>query len=221
MGVVSAGSVFAGYRIEAMLAEGGMGAVYKARQLSLERTVALKVIAAPMASDPQFRERFRREALAAAAIDHPHVVPVFEADESEGLLFLAMRLVDGIDLASLIDREGQLDPERAVRIVGQIASALDAAHERGLVHRDVKPANILVSEQAGRPDHSYLTDFGIAPPSRRPHRVDAPGDGRGNHRLHGPGGASWRAGRTGGRRVLVGMRAVRGPGRGDPVSEGE
>jgi YVTN family beta-propeller protein len=162
MGVVSAGSVFAGYRIEAMLAEGGMGAVYKARQLSLERTVALKVIAAPMASDPQFRERFRREALAAAAIDHPHVVPVFEADESEGLLFLAMRLVDGIDFASLIDREGQIDAERAVRIVGQIASALDAAHERGLVHRDVKPANILVSEQTGRPEHAYLTDFGIA-----------------------------------------------------------
>jgi class 3 adenylate cyclase/tetratricopeptide (TPR) repeat protein len=123
--------------------------------------VALKVIAAPLAGDPRFRERFRREATAAASIEHPHVVPVYEADEREGVLYLAMRLIDGVDLGTLIWRERRLDPQRAVELVAQVASALDAVHARGLIHRDVKPANVLVAEEEGH-DHAYLTDFGIA-----------------------------------------------------------
>jgi predicted ATPase len=138
-----------------------MGIVYRARQLKLERFVALKVIAGPLVGDPQFRERFRREATAAAALEHPHVVPVFEADERNGVLYLAMRLIEGVDLSTLIRRETGLEPHRAVRLVEQVASALDAAHARGLVHRDVKPANVLVMAGEG-PEHGYLTDFGIA-----------------------------------------------------------
>ena len=155
------GCLFAGYRIEALLGQGGMGAVYRARQEALDRVVALKVVAAPHADDPQFRERFRREARAAASVEHPHVVPIFEADEWEGRLYLAMRLVHGTDLATLVRREGHLEPPRGLRLVKQIASALDAAHGHGLVHRDIKPANVLVAEEHGG-EHAYLTDFGIA-----------------------------------------------------------
>ena len=138
-----------------------MGSVYRARHMKLGRVVALKVIGDALADDPGLRERFRREARAAASIDHPHVVPIFEADERDGRLFLAMRLVEGVDLATLIDQEGRLAPRRAARLVEQIASALDAAHGHGLVHRDVKPGNVLVSASDQR-DHAYLTDFGIA-----------------------------------------------------------
>src|SRR3954471_1364467 len=135
------GSQLAGYRIESLLAEGGMGVIYRAWQADLQRPVALKVIADTLAGDPSFRVRFQREAVAAAAIDHPNVVPVYEAGESGGRLFLAMRLIEGVDLGTLIEREALLDPARAVEIVCQVADALDAAHSRGLVHRDVKPAN--------------------------------------------------------------------------------
>src|SRR3954470_6988619 len=112
MGRLAPGSVFAGYRVEALLGKGGMGAVYRARDLRLERSVALKVIAEPVADDPLIRERFRREACSAAAIEHPNVVPVFEADAHDGRLFLAMRLIDGVDLATLIRRERRLEAER-------------------------------------------------------------------------------------------------------------
>ena len=161
---LAAGSVLAGYRIDRLLGRGGMGSVYLALDLRLQRPVALKIISSAFAGDPQFRERFHREALAAASIDHPHVVPVFEADEVEGVMFLAMRFVDGVDLRTLINREGQLDPARASLFVEHVASALDAAHRHGLVHRDVKPPNVLVSGEPGS-EHAYLTDFGIA---RRP-----------------------------------------------------
>jgi DNA-binding beta-propeller fold protein YncE len=156
VGSVDIGSVFAGYEIEDLVGRGGMGVVYRARQLRPARTVALKVVAPELSSDADFRRRFETESQVAAALEHPNVVPVYEVDEEDGVLFLAMRFVDGVDLRALIRRG--VDPERAARIVDQVAGALDAAHARGLVHRDVKPANILVSSGT---DHVYLTDFGL------------------------------------------------------------
>jgi YVTN family beta-propeller protein len=156
---MEAGTVFGGYRIDGVAGEGGMGVVYRATQLALDRSVALKVIASEFAHDPSFRDRFHSEALLAASIDHPNVVPVYEAGESDGVLFLVMRYVDGIDLRALVDSAGGLEPQRAVRIVGQIAAALDAAHRRGLVHRDVKPPNVLIAQDGE--EHAYLTDFGL------------------------------------------------------------
>ena len=155
---ISAGSIVAGYRIESVAGQGGMGVVYRATQLGLGRPVALKLIATELAHDVSFRQRFQRESQIAASIDHPNVIPVYEAGESDGSLFLAMRYVDGTDLGALVGREGRLAPERAVRIVAQIGAALDAAHRRALVHRDVKPANVLL---AAEDEHVYLTDFGL------------------------------------------------------------
>jgi YVTN family beta-propeller protein len=155
---ISAGSIVAGYRIESIAGQGGMGVVYRATQLGLGRPVALKLIATELAHDVSFRQRFQRESQIAASIDHPNVIPVYEAGESDGSLFLAMRYVDGTDLGALVGREGRLAPDRAVRIVAQIAAALDAAHRRALVHRDVKPANVLL---AAEDEHVYLTDFGL------------------------------------------------------------
>jgi hypothetical protein len=151
------GDAFAGHRIDAVAGRGGMGVVYRATQLDLDRTVALKLITPALAQDPLFRERFIRETRVAAGIDHPNVIPVFYAGEQEGRLYLAMRYVAGEDLRTLVRREGPLDPVRAVRILAQVASALDAAHASGIVHRDVKPANVLL----GGGDHAYLTDFGL------------------------------------------------------------
>ena len=155
---LSPGSTFAGYQIEDVAGSGGMGIVYKATQIALGRRVALKLIAADLARDASFRERFKREWLTAASIDHPNVIPLYEAGEADEHLFIAMRYVEGLDLAALISREPSFDPARAVNIVAQIASALDAAHKKGLVHRDVKPANILIASQD---EHVYLTDFGL------------------------------------------------------------
>jgi predicted Ser/Thr protein kinase len=155
------GSVVAGYRIEAVLGRGGMGVVYLANQLSLDRPVALKVIAPELAGDVVFRERFKRESRIAASIEHPNVIPVYEAGEGEGLLFLTMRYVDGTDLKALLEADGTLEPGRAARLLGQVAAALAAAHRRDLMHRDVKPANVLVDREDQR-EHAYLTDFGIA-----------------------------------------------------------
>jgi len=148
--------VGAGYRIDGTLGEGGMGTVYRATQLSLERVVALKVLTVELSSDPAFRERFRREGLLQAALDHPHIVTVYEAGEADERLFLAMRMVEGPTLKELIQRR-QLDDRRALRLLTQVAEALDAAHARGLSHRDVKPHNVLV----GAGDHAYLADFGL------------------------------------------------------------
>src|SRR4051812_27179599 len=155
------GQVLAGYRVEGIIGRGGMGVVYRATQLALERPVALKLIAPDLAEDESFRERFKRESRTAAQIEHAHVIPVHEAGEAEGRLYIAMRLIDGIDLRELIRRYGQIEPVRAVRLLGQVASALDAAHAFGLVHRDIKPANVLVANEGGR-DHAYLTDFGLS-----------------------------------------------------------
>ncbi len=149
----------AGYRLDELAGRGGMGVVYRATDLRLERTVALKVIAPALASDPVFRERFQREARLLAAIDHPHVIPFFEADEADGQLFLSMRWVDGCDLADVIHSSGGVEPTRALSIARQIAGALDAVHARGLVHRDLKPGNVLLENSDGE-EHAYLTDFG-------------------------------------------------------------
>jgi YVTN family beta-propeller protein len=156
------GSVLAGCRIEAVVGRGGMGIVYRATQLSLDRPVALKVIAPQLADDVTFRERFKRESRIAASIEHPNVIPVYEAGEGEGVLYLIMRYVEGTDLRAVIDAaRGGLEPGRATRLVAQVAAALAAAHRRGLIHRDVKPANVLI-DAAGDVEHAYLTDFGIA-----------------------------------------------------------
>lgn len=157
---LSPGVAFAGYRIEQLVARGGMGVIYRATESQPRRTVALKVVAPEFAGDAQFRERFLREAQIAASIEHPHVVPVSRVGEQDGLLFIAMRFIGGRDLAALLAAEGRLHPARAAVIVDQIADALDAAHALGLVHRDVKPANVLV-ERRPRGEHVYLTDFGL------------------------------------------------------------
>ncbi|MFG2788044.1 serine/threonine-protein kinase [Streptomyces sp. NPDC048419] len=157
------GRQVAGYRIEREIGRGGMAVVYRAQDLRLERTVALKLLAPELARNDTFRLRFTHESRAAAAIDHPHIVPVFEAGETDGVLYIAMRYVEGSDLRHLLDRRGPLAPEVALRIAAQVASALDAAHEHGLVHRDVKPGNILVARgtDSDHPEHAYLTDFGL------------------------------------------------------------
>jgi CHASE2 domain-containing sensor protein len=157
---VGATSIVAGYRIEELVARGGMGVVYRATQLALDRPVAVKLIAPERAADPAFRARFELESRAAAAIEHPNIIPVYEAGDDDGLLFIAMRLVDGIDLARLVARSGPLPVGAAVDIITQAAGALDAAHARNLVHRDVKPGNLLIG--ADDPTHVYLTDFGLA-----------------------------------------------------------
>ena len=152
-----------------------MGVVYKATQILLERVVALKVISPELTDDIAFRERFRRESRLAASIDHPNVIPVYEAGEDRGLLFLAMRFVEGTDLRTEINREGRLPPDRAVDIVRQVAAALDAAHRRGLVHRDVKPANVLLTEAEDEGEHAYLTDFGLTKRTTSAGGLTAPG----------------------------------------------
>ncbi|HEX5984786.1 MAG TPA: serine/threonine-protein kinase [Solirubrobacterales bacterium] len=157
MGDLSIGSEVAGYRIEALIARGGMGVVYEATHLGLDRRVALKVIARELADRRGFRERFLRESRLAARLEHPSVVPVYDSREVDGELIVAMRLVKGGDLRKLIDREGPLPPRRAIDLLAQVADALDAAHAAGIVHRDVKPHNILVEG-----DRAYLSDFGLA-----------------------------------------------------------
>ena len=157
MADLSVGDEVAGYRIDARLARGGMGVVYRATHLGLDRPVALKVIARELAGDASFRDRFLRESRLAARLDHPAVVPVFDSREVDDELIVAMRLVEGGDLRGLIDREGPLTPEHATALLGQVAAALDAAHAAGIVHRDVKPHNVLVEG-----DRAYLSDFGLA-----------------------------------------------------------
>ena len=163
--MLSDGTIVHGYRVERFVGRGGMGEVYRATQLELDRVVALKVMTADLSADPAFAERFRREAQLAASLNHPNLLPIHEAGRFDERLFLSMRYIDGPDLAKVV-ADGPLDPARACRIVEQVAAALDAAHARGLVHRDVKPANVLL-EQAGEPEElAYLADFGLAKPTR-------------------------------------------------------
>jgi serine/threonine-protein kinase len=149
------------YHIESIVGRGGMGVVYLAEERRLKRRVALKVLPPELAGDTDFRARFERESQMAAAIDDPNILPVYEAGEVDGVLFIAMRYVEGTDLETRLER-GPIVPAEAVRLLGQVGSALDAAHVRGLVHRDVKPANILIATgEDERGDHAYLTDFGL------------------------------------------------------------
>jgi pSer/pThr/pTyr-binding forkhead associated (FHA) protein len=151
-------SVFAGCRVEGVIGHGDMGVVYRAEELALQRPVALKLILPEHSRDDRFRERFRRESRIAGAIDHPNVIPIFDAGDENGVLFITMRLVNGTDLRALIAAEGRIEPIRAARIVRQVGAGLDAAHARGMLHRDVKPSNVLLA----REDHVYLSDFGLA-----------------------------------------------------------
>jgi streptogramin lyase len=157
MADLAIGSTLAGYRLDALIARGGMGVVYRATHLGLERSVALKVIARELADREGFRERFLRESRLAASLDHPAVVPVYDSREVDGELIVAMRLVAGGDLRRRLDRDGPLPPARAIALLGQVAEALDAAHAAGIVHRDVKPHNVLVEG-----DRAFLSDFGLA-----------------------------------------------------------
>jgi serine/threonine protein kinase len=157
------GSMLAGYRLEALVGAGGMAVVFRARDERLDRPVALKILdPSRVKNDPALRERFIAESRAAAKVDDPHIIPVYEADEADGVLFIAMRFVHSGDLRNVLEREGRLPAERAMAFISPVASALDAAHAAGLVHRDVKPANILVDARPGRPAEVYLSDFGIA-----------------------------------------------------------
>lgn len=166
MGELRPGQRLGDYEVIEEIAAGGMGAVYRARQLELDRDVAIKVILDRQAREDRFRQRFRREALHAAAVDHPNVVPIFGVGETDdGSPYLVMRYVEGTDLEGLVRTDGPLPPEQAVRIIRQVAAALDAAHARGLVHRDVKPGNVLLSG-SGSSAHAYLTDFGLTKDSQ-------------------------------------------------------
>jgi len=176
-GELAAGTQIAGYQIEQQVGRGGMAVVYRAFDPRLGRSVALKILAPELARDTAFRERFTREMRAAAAVDHPHIVPVYDAGEANGVLFIAMRFVSGNDLRTLIDREGKLPAARVVHIVSQVASALDEAHSHGLIHRDVKPGNMLIGTVAGsgQPDHVYLSDFGLSKQSVSSNSLTATG----------------------------------------------
>jgi DNA-binding beta-propeller fold protein YncE len=171
------GSRIAGYRLEEQIGRGGMAVVFRAHDQRLDRQVALKILAPGLALDDAFRQRFIRESRAAAAVDDPHIIPVFEAGEAAGVLFIAMRYVRDGDVRTLLDREGPLSPARTTEIISQVASALDNAHLHGLVHRDVKPANMLLGVLAGpdRPDHVYLSDFGLSKQSLAPSGLTSTG----------------------------------------------
>jgi serine/threonine protein kinase len=136
------GSVLAGYRLETQVGAGGMAVVFRARDERLGRLVAIKILSPALATDSGFRRRFIAESVAAAAVDDPHIIPVYEADEANGVLFIAMRYVQGGDLRDVLQREGTLSPAQVAEFISPVASALDAAHAAGLVHRDVKPGNI-------------------------------------------------------------------------------
>jgi serine/threonine protein kinase len=164
-GPLEVGATFAGYRIDAPLGRGGMGVVFRATQIALERTVALKVLGADVGDEPAFRARFRREQQVMASVQHPNVLPVYDVGEHDGLLYIAMQYVDGPTLKQIVTGEAPLEPARAAHLVAQVAAGLDAAHTHGLVHRDVKPQNVLTTSRGGR-EHAFLADFGLAVQSR-------------------------------------------------------
>jgi hypothetical protein len=170
--VLKPGQNIAGYAIEEHAGSGGMGVVFRARDVRLGRQVALKVIAPHLARDPLMRARLNRESTIHASLDHPNVVPLFEAGEADGMIYLAARWVEGLNLHQLVERERPLDPGRATQIVTQVAAALQTAHDRSLIHRDVKPSNVLI--ESG--DHAYLADFGLTRSASDPAGITASGD---------------------------------------------
>ncbi len=153
------------YRVEALIGRGGMAAVYRAFDTRLQRHVALKVLYPQYLADNDIVERFRREAVTAAQLDHPHIAPIYDVGDADGMFFLTMKLLPGPSLAEVLQREQRLPPERVVKLAHEIAAALDEAHRQGIVHRDIKPGNVLLDERG----HAVLTDFGIAK------SLDAPG----------------------------------------------
>ncbi len=168
------GSVVGGVRLDAEIGRGGMGVVYRGHQEALNRQVAVKVVLGSLSDDEEFRRRFRRECEIAASLEHPNVVPIYSADAQDGQLSVTMRFIDGIDLGQLIRQDGPLAPLEVAEVIAQVASALDAAHRRDLIHRDVKPANILISAVEGR-THVYLTDFGLSRTTADPHGLTGTG----------------------------------------------
>ena len=208
------GTPFGRYRLIELIGRGGMGEVWRAYDTETQRVVAVKVLPANLANDPTFVERFRREALAAAGLNDPHVVPIHNFGEIDGRLYVDMRLINGRDLQSII-AEGAMEPARAVAIIEQIASALHDAHRIGLVHRDVKPSNILVAEN----DFAYLIDFGIARAAGR--IADDRHRQRDRHLgLHGAGTAEQRADRPSQRHLRPRVRLARVPD-GQPAVPGD
>src|SRR4029450_7054159 len=161
--VLAVGTEIAGYRVESFISRGGMAVIYRAHDRRLGRRVALKLLAPELSQAERFQQPFLRESRLAASLDHPNIIPIYEAGEASGLLYILMRYVEGSDMKELLDREGPLDLDQITSILRQVGAALDAAHARGLVHRDVKPGNILIASGTGRedPDHVYLTDFGL------------------------------------------------------------
>ena len=161
------GDEFAGYRLLAVLGRGGMSTVYQAENPRLGNVIALKVLAPELATDDVFRTRFLEESRIAAAMNHPHVIPIHDMGSTDGLLYIAMRCVSGTDLRQMISKRGRLLPDTSIFLLSQAARALDAAHRRGLVHRDVKPGNLLTERgnDDSDPDHLYLADFGITKPA--------------------------------------------------------
>src|SRR6266699_2811953 len=162
-GLPRVGDEFAGYRVRAVLGRGGMSVVYQAENLRLSSIIALKILAPELASDDAFRARFLEESRIAASLNHPTVIPIYDMGSQDDLLYIAMRYVSGTALRQMIKKRGRLQPETALFLLGQAARALDVAHHRGLVHRDVKPGNLLIERGAddADPDHVYLADFGI------------------------------------------------------------
>src|SRR5580658_4556174 len=158
------GTAFAGYQLRAVIGRGGMSVVYLAENPRLGSAIALKVLPPELATDEVFRARFLNESRIAASLHHPNVIPVYDMGSQEDLLYIAMRYVSGTDLRQIVRKRGQVCPDRALSLVGQAARALDAAHREGLVHRDVKPGNLLIERggDASDPDHLYLADFGIS-----------------------------------------------------------
>jgi tRNA A-37 threonylcarbamoyl transferase component Bud32 len=171
------GTQLGGYRIQHLAGRGGMSVVFRAEDVNLHRTVALKVLKSKDLGDSSFRDRFIRESRVASSIDHPNIIPIYSAGEENEMAYIAMRFVEGSDLKTLIEESGALAPDRAMAIVGQAANALDAAHARGLVHRDVKPANIMVvpGHHDGEAEHVYLTDFGLTKQTSLESVLTAPG----------------------------------------------
>lgn len=171
------GIELAGYRILSLAGRGGMSVVFRAEDVNLHRSVALKVLSSKAVSDASFRDRFIRESRVASSIDHPNIIPIYSAGEVDGMAYIAMRFVEGSDLKALIEQKGALSPARAMAIVGQVANALDAAHAQGLVHRDVKPANIMIvpGQHDGEGEHVYLTDFGLTKQASLQSVLTAPG----------------------------------------------
>ena len=149
---------FGRYQLLGLIGKGGMGKVFKAHDTAIDRDVAIKVLPTDLANEPGYRERFRREAHTAARLTEPHIIPIYDFGEIDGRLYLVMPIIDGIDVSTLLKRDGPMSPSRAVRLIEQVAAALDTAHAHGLVHRDVKPSNALMTAR----EFVYLIDFGIA-----------------------------------------------------------